>query len=402
MLLEDAHALAIRIAVYRHVPAVRPTRDAEDLAAALCDPACGGYPRASVRTLIDDAATRDAILAALDDLARVTTERSTVVIYFSGHGARFIEPAGTSYYLVPVDASGTSHDEIARTAISSAELSARLRAIPAGRIAVVLDCCRAAEMADLSGELAACLAHGHGRAILAASRADGGAYAKPDRAHSTFTACLIRGLRGAAPGAGGVIRVCDLFHYAQQQVALAEPAQHPVLKAELEENFPIALLRGGAPEPLVVPSAPDDLPYDVFVSYRHDEPEDRSWVTELLVPYLESVGIRVCLPHRDFRLGASRIEETERAVAASRYTMAVLTPAYVASAFEGVQWLLAAHAAAETGVARVIPLLRRRCELTLYARMTAMINASDDAAVPAALQSLAIALRTPPRVRSSA
>jgi hypothetical protein len=410
MHLADAHAVVIGISRYQRVPPLRATSDAEDVAAVLRDPASCAYPAGRVRLLLDEHATRDAIFAALDALARETTAASTAFVYFSGHGARLLSGGGAAYYLLPVDAAGSPRAELARTAISSAELSARLRAIPAARLTVVLDCCRAAELADPdlvtaglgakpSADEVAPLAHGRGRAVLAASRADGEAYAMPGARNSTFTAHLLRGLQGAAPAVGGVIRVCDLFHYVQQRVAAETAAQHPVFKAELEENYPIALLRGGAPEPLALPPPPDTAAYDVFLSYRHDDPDDRAWVLDLVVPYLESVGLRTCLEHRDFRLGANRIAETERAVSRSRYTAAVFTPAYIAGGFDELHWSLACHAAAEARLPRVIPLLRRRCDLSLHARMTAVLDVSHDPEVPAALQRLALALRQPPQSR---
>jgi len=406
MPLEDAHALVIGIARYHHVPPLRATHDAEDVAAVLRDPASCAYPPPRVRLLLDEHATRDAIYTALDALARDTCATSTAFVYFSGHGARLAAAGDAAYYLLPVDAIASPRDELPRTAISSAELSARLRAIPAARLTVVLDCCRAAELADpdlpagaLSADEVAPLARGRGRAVLAASRADGDAYAMPGARNSTFTGHLLRGLQGAAPGVGGVIRVCDLFHHVQQRVAAEPASQHPVFKAELEENYPIARFRGGAPEPLALPPPPDDAPYDVFLSYRHDDPDDRAWVEDLVVPYLESVGLRACLEHRDFRLGANRISETERAVSHSRYTAAVFTPAYVAGGFDELHWFIAAHAAAESRLPRLIPLLRRRCDLSLHARMTAVLDVSHDPEVPAALQRLALALRQPPQSR---
>src|SRR6185295_9778490 len=114
--------------------------------AVLRDPACCGYPPGAVHTLIDEQATRAAIFDALDALARATREASTVFIYYTGHGARAASAGVDSYYLIPVDAVATSHDDLERTAISNAELSSRLRAIPAGRLTVVLDCCRAADL----------------------------------------------------------------------------------------------------------------------------------------------------------------------------------------------------------------------------------------------------------------
>jgi hypothetical protein len=400
MQLEDAHALVIGISRYLHAPPLRTTQDAQDIAGVLKDPACCGYAPGAVHTLIEEEATRAAILDALDALARTTREASTVFLYYSGHGARTVNGADSAYYLVPVDATTSSRDELARTAISNAELSARLRAIPAGRLTVVLDCCRAADLADPRlAEVVAPLARGRGRAVLAASRASDFAYSLPGQRDSTLTHWLLEGLRGAAPGVGGVIRICDLFHFVQQHVAAGAVDQHPVFKAELEENYPIAQLRGGAAEALALPAPPDDATYDAFLSYCRDDPDDRAWVTDTVVPALERLGLRLCLEDRDFRLGASRIEETERAVIHSRYTVAVFTPAYLAGAYEEFDELLAAHQAIESRTPRLIPLLRRRCQLSLHSRMTEALDASSDAEVPAALQRLAIALRQPPRPR---
>lgn len=399
-MLEDAHALIIGVARYQRVTPLPPTQDAQDIAAALQDPDCCGYSPEAVHRLLDEAATRAAILDALDALARATSAGSTVFLYYSGHGAHAPGETGDRYYLIPVDAAAGSRDALERTAISNAELSERLAAIPARRLTVVLDCCRAADLAaPRLTQAVAPLARGRGRVVLAASRATDSAYAMPGRRNSTLTGCLLDGLRGAAPAVAGVIRVCDLFHYVQQRIADEPIEQHPVFKAELEENYPIAELRGGAAEALEIPRPPDEFAIDAFLSYCRDDADDRAWVTTVVVPYLERAGLRLCLEHRDFRLGASRIDETERAVTSSRYTIAVFSPAYLDGAFEAYHSLLAAHVAIETRAPRFIPLIRRPCPLVLHARMAEALDVSRDAEVPATLHRLAVSLRQPPRPR---
>lgn len=401
--LAGAHALVIGISRYLHLPALRATQDAQDVAAVLQDPSCCGYAPTAVQVLSDDAATRVAILDAFDALARETQEASTVFIYYSGHGAQAGSGSDDHYYLVPVDATAASRDELERTAISSAELTARLRAIPAGRLTLVLDCCRAADLAEPRlAEAVTPLAQGRGRAVLAASRATDFAYQMPGQRDSTMTGCLVDGLRGGAPGVGGVILICDLFHYVQQHVAAGPVDQHPVFKAELEENYPIAQLHGGATVALAVQPPPDDAIYDAFVSYCQDDPDDRTWVTGTLVPYLEGLGLKLCLEERDFALGASRLDELDRAVTQSRYTVVVFTPAYLAAAVESYESVLAAYNAVESRAPRCIPLLRRPCRLALHARMTEALDVSRDAEVSTMLQRLAVALRQAPRPRLTA
>ena len=386
-MFEDAHALVIGIPP--------GNADAQDMAEVLKDPALCGYPPGNVRVLIDSDATREAIYAGLDALARQTRETSTALLYFSGHGVRV---RGTDrYYLLPSDGVKTSSDELARTAILNSELSARLRKVPAGRLTVVLDCCRASELAsvELSDDTVEPLAEGRGRVVLAAS--SNGAY-KVEERNSAFTHHLLAGLRGQAEGVGGVIRVCDLFRYVQQKFAGEPIPQQPIFKAELEEDFPIARHRDARAE---IPVAPDELRYDAFVSYCSDDFDDRDWVEEVMVPRLERLGLRLCIESRDFQLGAPLIEEAERAVQESRYTVAVLTPAYMSGPFAQYQRVLAAHLGMESGAPRLIPLRRRDCELSLGERMAALLDVRRDKEVEAQLLKLAKQLRSAPQPRLS-
>jgi hypothetical protein len=406
----DGHALVVGVSAYDRLATLPPVHDAEDVASALQDPALCGYPAAQVHVLHDAQATRAAILGGIDDLLGRARPASTVFLYFSGHGGRI--PAASSSpecYLMPVEGTWITPEDLARTAISGSELSARLERLAAGRVTVVLDCCRAAGIAapgalpgpspdgQLSREALSPLGRGRGHVVFAASRADGQAFATADGRNSVFTQLLLEGLRGAANGAGGVIRVCDLFHYVQQKIAATRPQQAPVFKAELEENYPVALHLGGRPAPLALPPAPDELPYDAFVSYRRQEP-DRTWVEHVLVPGLEGQGLHLSLAHRDFRLGAPRLREMERAVEQSRYTIGVLTPRYLESAFEDFQALLAQHSGLEEdGAPRFIPLMRETCRPALGIRTTEWLDVTDPEWETATLLRLAQRLREPRR-----
>jgi hypothetical protein len=52
---------------------------------------------------------------------------------------------------------------------------------------------------------------------------------------------MLDGLQGSALGSGGVIRIFNSFNHVQPKVTTDRPDQHPLFKAELEENFPLAL-----------------------------------------------------------------------------------------------------------------------------------------------------------------
>ncbi|HEX8115546.1 MAG TPA: TIR domain-containing protein, partial [Kofleriaceae bacterium] len=402
--LVDAHALVIGVSRYQHIRPLPEVQDAPDVAMALTDVALAGYPPANVCALLDATATRAAILAELDKLEKRTTTDSTVVVYFSGHGGRIERDGREVCYLLPVDTE--SGDALERTAISGDELSARLRALPAARVTVILDCCRASGIAEpkdidaLSSELTpralAPLAQGRGRAVLAASRSDGIAYVVPGQRNGVFTRHLLDGLRGAAEGAGGVIRIFDLYHYVQQRVISEIGVQRTVFKSELEDNYPIALYCGGAAPAVPLAPAPDALTYDAFISYDRSEARDCVWVEQVVVPRLEARGLRLCLEHRDFRFGRPRIREMERAVIASRYTISILTPAYLASSFREFESLIAQHQDLETRAVRFLPLLRRPCQPHIGVRMVFALDLTRDTEVAAGIERLAIQLRQLP------
>ena len=104
---------------------------------------------------------------------------------------------------------------------------------------------RAPELKALPESYYETLKSGRGRVILAASRSDEYSWVLPGASNSLFTQHLLAGLRGGAPGPGGVIRIFDLFDYVQRRVVADRSDQHPLFKAELEENFPVALYLGG-------------------------------------------------------------------------------------------------------------------------------------------------------------
>jgi hypothetical protein len=96
------------------------------------------------------------------------------------------------------------------------------------------------------------------------------------------------------------------------------------------QAFPTTMLapvRAEAPAPQVVTEAP--LRYDVFVSYRHGG-VDTNWATQL-VAALEADGYRVAIDERDFPANASFLQEMERCVRESRFTVAVISARYLES-----------------------------------------------------------------------
>jgi hypothetical protein len=141
---------------------------------------------------------------------------------------------------------------------------------------------------------------------------------------------------------------------------------------------------------LTVPAG--DLPHDVFVSYRHQEP-DRTWTRQTLVPRLRAEGFEVCIDHESFRLGEPLVLEMARAVEESRYTLAVLTPAYLQGNFAELENVLAEHLGLEQGRRRLLLVVREPCRPRLGMRARLWLDLTDDAGFEQGIARLADTLR---------
>jgi hypothetical protein len=246
--------------------------DAVGLADILKDSERCGYPEEQVQLLTEENATRQHILAGLDRLVQVASD-ATVVIYLSGHGYALTSTFGKAYYLMPFN---YDINRLYETAVSGQELTARLHAIPAQKLLLLLDCCQATgldpikapigiqmDKAPLPLEATTLLVQGNGRAVIASSQANELSYAgKP---YSAFTLALIESLAGqGAAQQDGFVRLADLALHTQQIVPQrTRNRQHPILNFQRADNFIVAYYAGGK-------KAPKELP---FVIKPEIEPE---------------------------------------------------------------------------------------------------------------------------------
>ena len=98
-----------------------------------------------------------------------------------------------------------------------------------------------------------------------------------------------------------------------------------------------------------VPDAPSR--YDVFISYRHGGADTD--VARQLLQALESDGYVVAIDERDFPANASFLQEMERCIRESRYTVAIVSPRYFESG----------HTEEEAIISRVLDMSQRRRRL---------------------------------------
>lgn len=288
------HAVVIGVANYRNASPLPDAvlNDAQDVAAVLESNAYCGYDARNIHLLLDGDATLDRIRAALASVARTSGADDTVVIFFSGHGARLGDPADLESALLPVECDARKLDA---TSLCEPEFSAALQRFTAQRVLVLIDACHSAGAGSFKGGRAgeplalgysekslARLAQGTGRVLIASSRATEESLVFPNARNSVFTSHLLDALRGQAWTRGdGVIRVFEIFNHISEKVKRQVPGQHPVFKAsDLEDNFPVALDRGGvksSPPPPAFAANPDvwnqlgDLMLDLYPAGPTDQ-----------------------------------------------------------------------------------------------------------------------------------
>jgi uncharacterized caspase-like protein len=406
--MDNAHGLVIGIANYQHINPLPDTviKDAADIHQVVTDPNYCAYPPENVLLLPDQKATQASVRMALASLAQRCNQESTVLIYLSSHGGRIASGAYTGEFILPVDVSYASEKELANTAISGAEFSQALRAIPARKVTVIFDCCHSGGVGQPKGAAVPqlktlpesyydLLKAGQGRVILASSRSTEYSYVLPGASNSLFTAHLLAGLRGGVASEDGLIRIFDLFEYIQPLVTRDASNQHPIFKAEVEENFPVALYRAGKTG--VVRKDAQGFRYDAYISYVENE-RDSAWVWKTLVPRLEKADLRIAVSGDVEEPGADRVVNIERGIRQSKRTVIVLSEAYLADNMATFQNVLGQTLGIQEGTYRLLPIMIGSVDqnqLPVRISMMTMLNFQSPSRLEREFERLIQAIQSP-------
>lgn len=246
------HGYAVVVGVGADLPVTMD--DAQGVAQVLRDPGRCAYQPDRVQLLTGEGARRDAVLTALDRLADQTRADpdATAIIFFSGHGLE--TPA---YHLMPY---GYDLQDLIRTAISGVEFTAKLRAVNARKLIVLLDCCHAGGIGEAKDaaftqspapeDLFEKLQASSGRVVVASSRKDERSFT--GRPYSVFTGALLEALAGyGAFERDGYTRILDLAMWVNRKVPdRTADKQHPIIKiSNLADNFALAYYAAGDLQP---------------------------------------------------------------------------------------------------------------------------------------------------------
>lgn len=386
--LENAYALVVGIANYEWITPLPETvlKDARDIYALLIHPQYCGYAPDQVQLLLDDQATRATLSQAFVSLAQRSNPDSLVFIYISSHGGRINVGPSQGEYLLPVDANPASEATLVATALSGAQFTEALEAIPARKLVVVFDCCHSggigqpkeatalALTAGFSETYYESLKQGRGRVILASSRSEEFSYVAQGAANSVFTQHFLAGLQGGIASDEGLIRIFDVFEYLQPRVTRDFPHQHPIFKAELEENFPIALYLGG--QMGAIPYVEASYRYDAYISYVDKEP-DATWVWNTLLPKLEAAGLRVAVSGDSESPGVARVVNVERGIQQSKRLVVVLSEMYLADTMAEFETILGQTMGIQEGTYRLLPVKAMPLDMNRLPTRLSMVTTLD-------------------------
>jgi len=250
--LENAYALIIGISKYmdKRISELKYTHaDAEEFSKLMIDPERVGLKKENVKLLLDENATLSRIKEAIVNwLMKKADEKSTVYIFFAGHGGvevdhLRIEKDNLAKYLLPYD---TNYDSLFSTALTTRDFNNFLDMIRSKKLIIFLDACHSGGVASCARDVKIMedpykmLAEGEGRVIISASKPDQLSYEDANLGHGVFTYHLLDALRGKADiDNNGYVTVFELYNYLQEKVPasardIANAIQEPVLR---NENF---------------------------------------------------------------------------------------------------------------------------------------------------------------------
>ncbi len=233
-------AVIIGIARYEHMPSLKYSDDdAYRIYAFLKSPEGGALKDDQIRILIDEEATRNNILQALNQTFMRADENDVIMMYYSGHGLE-----GT---FIPIDYDGISnllkHDEVKEI----------LNKSHAKHKVCYLDACNSGSLLASKGSNSNSLLYFYdeiektqgGTAFFMSSKSKEFSLEDGGLRQGVFSHFLIDGLKGHADkNRDKMITLKELFNYVYTNVRqYTGNVQTPMIAGDYDENMPVSFIR---------------------------------------------------------------------------------------------------------------------------------------------------------------
>lgn len=233
------YALIVGIASYNHMRSLKYTDDdAYQLYSFFKSPEGGALPDNQVNILIDDAATKEAILKQMNKVFSQADEDDSVILYISGHGL--------DGYFVPYDFDGKNN------LLSYNDILNAFQGFKAKSKLCITDACHSGSMASKSPWNFAIEefyqkmgSSDGGTAIIMSSKREEVSLEYSGLRQGIFSHYLIKGLKGKADvDQDKYVSLGELFAYVRTQVQnYTVHAQNPIIVGKYDAEMPIAFVR---------------------------------------------------------------------------------------------------------------------------------------------------------------
>ena len=256
------NAYALLIGVGKDLPVT--VRDATAIYNILADEKFAGYLPENLTLLTNENATREGILNAFDNLIANTTEDSSVMLYYSGHGGQYSDnsflkkkkwkPESENkkyFHLCPYDYDPVDYET---TWVKAEEVKEKIGKLKSRRLIFFLDCCHAAgiikdsksildnsksEKLTQPDGLAQHLDDGRGMSIISSCREDQLSYILEGDSNSLYTKCMIDVLKGKdrTNFDDPFVRISEVVRYIFKKVPEGNPDQNPYANLQIYDDF---------------------------------------------------------------------------------------------------------------------------------------------------------------------
>lgn len=233
-------AVVVGVASYSHMPPLQYTDDdAYRMYAFLKSPEGGALKDEQIKILIDDAATKDNILFAMDEVFRNAGPNDLVMMYYSGHGLK-----GS---FLPIDFDGHNNK------LQHEEVSGILNRSKAKYKLFIADACHSGSMFNTKGKIDNTLRSYYsslakaapGTALILSSKSGETSLESSGLRQGVFSHFLLRGLKGEADvDYNNIVNVKELYEYISKNVkSYTVQQQSPVIEGDYDQNMTVSVLR---------------------------------------------------------------------------------------------------------------------------------------------------------------